>query len=392
MQVEQKDLPTFEVISNDGSIISMKKLIDLKTILSRQLPKMPKEYIVRLLFDSKHESIVIKDEKDQIFGGVCYCVFKTVKLAEIVFLAISADRQVRGYGTSLMNHLKTRMQKQDISFLMTCADNLAIGYFKKQGFHNDILMPKELWKGYLKDYEGSTLMECLLDPDVDYMKIGEFISVFKQKLILMIRKKYEDNTVQKGISEGEWEEATNSKSHNKYGTILNLDKLTVLKKAGFDYAEFEQILKIPEGTSFQNSCLKILEQLVAHKASWPFQVPVKKEEVPDYFEVIKDPIDFRTIRERLLQGHYTNKKLFVADVNRIFTNARTYNVKNTIYYKYANELESYANEILVNLKDETSFQEKEKEDKESGSSEEVHPNTKPNGTKMKKKAKRVKNK
>jgi len=34
-------------------------LIDLKNIFARQLPKMPKEYIVRLVFDRNHESMCI---------------------------------------------------------------------------------------------------------------------------------------------------------------------------------------------------------------------------------------------------------------------------------------------------------------------------------------------
>jgi hypothetical protein len=37
----------------------MKLLTDLKNIISKQLPKMPKEYIVRLLFDKLHESMLI---------------------------------------------------------------------------------------------------------------------------------------------------------------------------------------------------------------------------------------------------------------------------------------------------------------------------------------------
>ena len=37
----------------------MKLLIDLKNIFARQLPKMPKEYIVKLVFDRNHESMVI---------------------------------------------------------------------------------------------------------------------------------------------------------------------------------------------------------------------------------------------------------------------------------------------------------------------------------------------
>lgn len=53
---------------------------------------MPKEYIVWLVFDYKHESIVVKDSNNVIFGGVCYCLFKSVQLSEIVFLAVNSDR------------------------------------------------------------------------------------------------------------------------------------------------------------------------------------------------------------------------------------------------------------------------------------------------------------
>jgi histone acetyltransferase len=44
----------------------MKLLIDLKNIFARQLPKMPKEYIVKLVFDRNHESMVIL----KVVGGV----------------------------------------------------------------------------------------------------------------------------------------------------------------------------------------------------------------------------------------------------------------------------------------------------------------------------------
>lgn len=32
-----------------------------------------------------------------------------------------------------------------------------------------------------------------------------------------------------------------------------------------------------------------------HKCSWPFKEPVKREEVPDYYDVIKNPIDLGKI-------------------------------------------------------------------------------------------------
>ena len=61
---EQKGLFEFRVIRNTGentkeNLENMKLLTDLKNIISKQLPKMPKEYIVRLVFDKLHESMLI---------------------------------------------------------------------------------------------------------------------------------------------------------------------------------------------------------------------------------------------------------------------------------------------------------------------------------------------
>lgn len=100
---------------------------------------MPKEYIVRLLFDQKHHCLAVKSD-GKIFGGICYRMFEEVSLVEVVFLAISADFQIKGYGSLLMSELKALLQEQGFKVMMTCADNLAIGYFKKQGFHKEILV------------------------------------------------------------------------------------------------------------------------------------------------------------------------------------------------------------------------------------------------------------
>ena len=62
--LEEKGLFEFVVIKNTGentkeNLDNMKLLTDLKNIISKQLPKMPKEYIVRLVFDKLHESMLI---------------------------------------------------------------------------------------------------------------------------------------------------------------------------------------------------------------------------------------------------------------------------------------------------------------------------------------------
>lgn len=55
------------------------------------------------------------------------------KFGEIAFCAITADEQVKGYGTRLMNHLKQFARDDDgLTHFLTYADNNAVGYFVKQ--------------------------------------------------------------------------------------------------------------------------------------------------------------------------------------------------------------------------------------------------------------------
>jgi hypothetical protein len=50
-------------------------LTNLKNLYSRQLAKMPREYIVKLLFDTVHESLIVKMGK-KIVAGVTFRGFK----------------------------------------------------------------------------------------------------------------------------------------------------------------------------------------------------------------------------------------------------------------------------------------------------------------------------
>lgn len=52
-------------------------------------------------------------------------------------------------------------------------------------------------------------------------------------------------------------------------------------------------------------------------------------------------IDLKTMQDRLNSGYYVIKRLFIADMLRIFTNCRLYNSPDTEYYRCANALEKY---------------------------------------------------
>ena len=113
----------------------MKKLVDTKNIFSRQLPKMPREYIVKLVFDRNHETMIILKGDSTVLGGICFRRYPECRFAEIAFLAITGIEQVKGFGTRLMNKYKELMQAQNIEYLMTYADNFAISYFFKRYSH-----------------------------------------------------------------------------------------------------------------------------------------------------------------------------------------------------------------------------------------------------------------
>jgi histone acetyltransferase len=127
--------------------------------------------------DRVHEAmIIIKKQKDQrpvILGGCVFRPFYAQKFAEIVFLAITTSEQVKGYGTRLMNRLKDHAQKVDLNYFLTYADNNAIEYFRKQGFTKCPTMPEARWKGFIKDYNGSTMMQCKIERDVKHQTIYE---------------------------------------------------------------------------------------------------------------------------------------------------------------------------------------------------------------------------
>jgi histone acetyltransferase len=36
-------------------------------------------------------------------------------------------------------------------------------------------MPLDRWKGFIKDYDGGTMMECYIHPSIDYANISEII-------------------------------------------------------------------------------------------------------------------------------------------------------------------------------------------------------------------------
>lgn len=189
----------FRYVMNDGTAQHIMWLINLKNIFAKQLPKMPREYICRLVMDRNHRSMVVV-KRGKVIGGICYRPYFPQQFAEIAFCAISTEEQVKGYGTRLMNHLKAQAIKDNLDHFLTYADNFAIGYFSKQEFHKTVLMPRERWAPYIKEYDGGTLMECEVNFKLAYTDIPGMVRKYRQMVYDRLRKVSNSHIVYEGIS------------------------------------------------------------------------------------------------------------------------------------------------------------------------------------------------
>ncbi|XP_020788426.1 histone acetyltransferase KAT2B [Boleophthalmus pectinirostris] len=329
---ERRGVIEFHVIGNSLNQKPNKRilmwLVGLQNVFSHQLPRMPKEYITRLVFDPKHKTLsLIKDGR--VIGGICFRMFPSQGFTEIVFCAVTSNEQVKGYGTHLMNHLKEYHIKHEILNFLTYADEYAIGYFKKQGFSKDIKVPKAKYVGYIKDYEGATLMGCELNPSIPYTEFSVIIK--KQKEIikkLIERKQAQIRKVYPGLS-----------CFKEGVRQIPIESIPGIRDTGWKSLGKGKELKDPD--QLYSTLKTILQHVKSHQNAWPFMEPVKKTEAPGYYQVIRFPMDLKTMSERLKSRYYTTRKLFMADMQRIFTNCREYNPPESEYYKCANLLEKF---------------------------------------------------
>uniref|UniRef100_A0A3Q2ZLU2 Bromodomain PHD finger transcription factor n=1 Tax=Hippocampus comes TaxID=109280 RepID=A0A3Q2ZLU2_HIPCM len=95
---------------------------------------------------------------------------------------------------------------------------------------------------------------------------------------------------------------------------------------------------------------RILRSLTAHKMAWPFLEPVDTSDAPDYYKVIKEPMDLSTMEERLQKRKYVRLTEFVADMTKIFDNCRYYNPSDSPFYQCAEVLESFFVQKLKGFK------------------------------------------
>ncbi|KAI0351350.1 hypothetical protein OH77DRAFT_1429898 [Trametes cingulata] len=91
------------------------------------------------------------------------------------------------------------------------------------------------------------------------------------------------------------------------------------------------------------------EKIISHDRQGYFKSPVNKNEVPDYYDIIKHPMCWDTIDRKLDSHEYLDLDEFKRDVELVVNNAMTYNQPNTPFYRTALRIQSSMSTLFADL-------------------------------------------
>lgn len=186
------------------------------------------------------------------------------------------------------------------------------------------------WQGYIKDYEGGTLVQCKVLWEINYLQKMEMI---ENKRLEFISKKSKVSSL------------------NVLRVPVNFKDLKYVKDIpGLLEAKFsnDMISKITK--KLKNVIRYILSDIRSDAHAWPFILPLNEKEVPDYYQIIKNPMDLSMIENKIENDSYQTLDKFEDDFRLIFKNCYIYNVPSTAYYRCANILEKKFSDKLKEVR------------------------------------------
>ena len=90
-------------------------------------------------------------------------------------------------------------------------------------------------------------------------------------------------------------------------------------------------------------CGNLHHELMKWVLTQPFRIPVdpERDNAPDYFQVVKRPMDLGTVKKKLTDGKYESVEQFVDDVHLICNNAILFNGANSMFGYIAADIKNW---------------------------------------------------
>ncbi|KAJ2920138.1 hypothetical protein MD484_g318, partial [Candolleomyces efflorescens] len=106
---------------------------------------------------------------------------------------------------------------------------------------------------------------------------------------------------------------------------------------------------------FQNVIGLLHQQISAHRNGTIFHNPIKVSDAPDYHEIVKRPMDLKTIKARVKDGAISNSREFQRDTYLMFANAMMYNRPGSDVYTMAEDMMLDSEMQIMNFKQTEGF-------------------------------------
>ncbi|EKE42060.1 hypothetical protein ENUP19_0037G0034 [Entamoeba nuttalli] len=110
--------------------------------------------------------------------------------------------------------------------------------------------------------------------------------------------------------------------------------------SGYEIEEKPVIKNEPLNSFEKELCMSVMKQLMKVSESEVFMEPVDPEiwNIPNYFDIIKTPMDLGTVIKKIKKNMYYSIDEFSNDVRLTFTNAMTFNPPGNYVHSYAEKL------------------------------------------------------
>jgi hypothetical protein len=104
-------------------------------------------------------------------------------------------------------------------------------------------------------------------------------------------------------------------------------------------------------------CSKTIRALLATKCAEPFRKPVDPDfyGISDYFDIVKNPMDLGTIKNKFEKGQYKAIAEFNGDINLMFYNCFLYNHETDPVCNDAKVLQGVFKKLLQRFNESVSF-------------------------------------
>lgn len=331
--------------------------VNIKPLLQGQFGKIC--MVVDRLFPTKSKTCSGNNEEedadDAAFQAMGYRSFEKLKtFRPRVIIAGSRGMGQRYLGPALLHHLEgCTVQQFDLAALMSessrTPEAACVQFFIEVKRHapSVIYIPHiDVWWTVMSDAVKATFSNLLedLNPEdqilflaTSEMPLKDLPVTVRRWFVSSVKGRVELSKPDQASREAFFEPliADLSRPPTDFQLKSSVPAETVepLKKAPppqprVPTAEEKKLLKEHDAYVLRElriSLRSIVEELFKERRFKPFFRPVEPEEFPDYYQIVKKPMDLTTMNDKVDDRMYLNVKEFLADVNQICENTSLYN-------------------------------------------------------------------